>query len=177
MNQVKVQGLTYLVKSAGNNFLSKLRRSRPRTNPAPSVSCRQSILSDPPPFTISQSCINEGEKLQAASSRDPYLPAIYEVKSHPRIPKGLDKDVIKWILVIPWPKGDAQYLKFYFHYAETKIHIPGGTNSIIPALGKLIVYYALALSDGAFRLDKTQCRRYTFHSRCCRVWRWNGRFI
>ncbi|KAH7868085.1 uncharacterized protein C8R40DRAFT_1178297 [Lentinula edodes] len=135
MNRRKVLGLKRYAKTIGNGLLSKLRSAGPRVNPASPSSYQPSILSDPPPFSIPPGCIKDGKKLDFPSTRDPYLPAIYEVKSHPRIPKDLNQNVIKRILIVPWPKGDAQFLKFYFNHAETRINIPGGRNSSIPALG------------------------------------------
>ncbi|KAJ3897390.1 hypothetical protein F5879DRAFT_1029698 [Lentinula edodes] len=157
MKQRKVQGLTRQAKTIANNLLSKLRYPHPRLNSA-APSSKPLILSDPPPFSIPPGCINEGEKLNFSSTRDPYLPAIYEVRSHPRIPKDLNRDVIKRILVVPWPKGDAQFLKFYFNYAATKINIPGGRNSSISALGwgKLDVGDILFTRDIAGSGDGTE---------------------
>ncbi|KAJ3847206.1 hypothetical protein EV368DRAFT_87994 [Lentinula lateritia] len=139
MNQTKVQAFTHFIQTTGNTFISRLRRSRTRKT-LPTASCKPSILSDPLPFAIPEEYVVGGRKLDFGSARDPYLPAIYEVDSHPRIPKDIGKDVIKHILIIPWPKGDALYLKFYFHYCQTKIIIPGGRNTTIPALVSDIVF-------------------------------------
>ncbi|KAJ4497860.1 hypothetical protein C8R41DRAFT_865313 [Lentinula lateritia] len=88
--------------------------------------------------SVPKGCVTDGTKLRFADTWDPYLPTIYEVKSHPRIPKDLASNTIKRILVVPWPKGNAPYLKFYFNYCKANVPIPGGRNTTIPSLGKCI---------------------------------------
>lgn len=136
--RVKTRGLASFVRTTGNNFVSKLRRGHSHHQTAPAASSHPSILSDPLPFEVPKGCVTNGTKLRFADTRDPYLPAVYEVKSHPRIPKDLASNTIKRILVVPWPKGNAPYLKFYFNYCKANVPIPGSRNATIPSLGKCI---------------------------------------
>ncbi|KAJ3937632.1 MAG: hypothetical protein NXY57DRAFT_1034349 [Lentinula lateritia] len=137
--RVKTRGLASFVRTTGNNFVSKLRRGHSHHQTAPAASSHPSILSDPLPFEVPKGCVTNGTKLRFADTRDPYLPAVYEVKSHPRIPKDLASNTIKRILVVPWPKGNAPYLKFYFNYCKANVPIPGSRNATIPSWGKLEV--------------------------------------
>ncbi|KAF9065742.1 hypothetical protein BDP27DRAFT_1366135 [Rhodocollybia butyracea] len=86
------------------------------------------------PSARSKSSTSGGTKLSFASTQNHYLPDIYSVPLHPRIPDDI-RDEIKRILVIPWPVNDQVYNKFYFHYAKQNISIPAGHNSEMDALG------------------------------------------
>ncbi|KAJ3804119.1 hypothetical protein F5876DRAFT_83747 [Lentinula aff. lateritia] len=92
------------------------------------------LPTQPEPFTVPAGFVKDGTKLAFSGTRDRYLPAIFEVPFHSRIPEELRPEINR-ILVIPWPINDPAYNKFYFHYVKENVKIPGGRSATIPALG------------------------------------------
>ncbi|KAH7876528.1 uncharacterized protein C8R40DRAFT_1169638 [Lentinula edodes] len=115
MNRRKVLGLKRYAKTIGNGLLSKLRSAGPRVNPASPSSYQPSILSDPPPFSIPPGCIKDGKKLDFPSTRDPTS----------------SNGFSSYLGLRATPNSSNSTL----NHAETRINIPGGRNSSIPALG------------------------------------------
>ncbi|KAF9016251.1 hypothetical protein BDP27DRAFT_1440716 [Rhodocollybia butyracea] len=117
------------INSGPGTFISK-----PSARSKSSTKSSLASSLDPDPFVVPENFVTGGTKLSFASTRNRYLPDIYSVPSHPRIPDDI-RDKIKRILVIPWPVNDQAYNKFYFHYAKQNISIPAGRNSEMDALG------------------------------------------
>ncbi|KAJ3897346.1 hypothetical protein F5879DRAFT_927913, partial [Lentinula edodes] len=96
-----------------------------------------SLLQTPPnpePFVVPDGFVKDGIQLSFPSSRNRYLPAIFSVPSHPRIPEDILSEINR-ILIIPWPANDPLYNKFFFHYVKENVKIPGGPNATIPSTG------------------------------------------
>ncbi|KAJ3885797.1 hypothetical protein GG344DRAFT_82325 [Lentinula edodes] len=89
---------------------------------------------DPEPFVVPDGFVKDGVQLSFPPSRDRYLPAIFSVPSHPRIPEDVRSEINR-ILIIPWPANNPSYNKFFFHYVKENVKIPGGPNATIPLTG------------------------------------------
>ncbi|KAJ3928914.1 MAG: hypothetical protein NXY57DRAFT_964082 [Lentinula lateritia] len=89
---------------------------------------------NPEPFVVPDGFVKDGVQLSFPPSRDRYLPAIFSVPSHPRIPEDVRSEINR-ILIIPWPANNPSYNKFFFHYVKENVKIPGGPNATIPLTG------------------------------------------
>ncbi|KAJ3858851.1 hypothetical protein EV359DRAFT_87125 [Lentinula novae-zelandiae] len=133
------------VRSTSDTLIAKhpTRRSR-RTASATSPSSQANLTTfepslremplDPEPFVVPDGFVNDGVQLSFPPSRDRYLPAIFSVPSHPRIPEDVRSEINR-ILIIPWPANNPSYNKFFFHYVKENVKIPGGPNATIPLTG------------------------------------------
>ncbi|KAJ3846407.1 hypothetical protein EV368DRAFT_69952, partial [Lentinula lateritia] len=124
--------VAWLKDKTGVFVSQKSTKKSPKSASSPRTS---SILpTQPEPFTVPAGFVKDGTKLAFSGTRDRYLPAIFEVPFHSRIPEELRPEINR-ILVIPWPINDPAYNKFYFHYVKENVKIPGGRSATIPALG------------------------------------------
>lgn len=111
--------------------MGRTRRSG-ASKAGPSGAAAPGTPGQPPPFQALDTMVPGGTRLDTGINRDPYLPVIFQVTTHPLVPDEVQAHMKTHggrILVYPTDTHDKAYTKFFLEYARTKLRAPQGPNA------------------------------------------------